>query len=104
MTDKFLNLLGLCRKANKLECGIKPVKYSVKSRCAKVVIIASDVSDIAISGVVNAALDATIKVITTGYTKVELGGAIGFASMAAAAVTDEGLAKAICKLDNESKM
>ena len=43
--DKLLNLIGLAKKAGKLEVGEEPVGAAARSKHARLILIASDAAD-----------------------------------------------------------
>ena len=73
--DNVLHLLGIARKAGRVEVGEEPVGASARARQARLILVASDAAD-------NSARRA-------------LGGTVGRASCAMLALTDVGLAAAL---------
>ena len=80
--DNVLHLLGIARKAGRVEVGEEPVGASARARQARLILVASDAADKA-------------PWFRVPYTKGELGGTVGRASCAMLALTDVGLAAAL---------
>ncbi len=90
------NLLGMARRAGAVQIGEEASAQAVLDHKAKLILVAAD------AGASGAARMSRLEsekmpVLTVSDTKAELGGALGFASCAACAVTDLGLASAIVK-------
>ena len=104
MTDRFLSLLGLCRRAGRLVLGNDPVIDSINLRKAKLVIIASDCSHNTAKGVLSIAHRCSVKAYTVSYTKEEISLSVG-KHTAVLSITDDGFAKKaetlICSLKEE---
>lgn len=93
--DRFLNEIGLCRKAQRLSIGHDAVKQSLKGKKACTVIFSSDASRRLfdeISGVAS----ADVKLVRSGYNGIILGSALGKRAVAVISVNDVGFSK---KLD-----
>ena len=101
MTDKARNLLGLMRRAAALEPGEDRSADAVRAGKARLLLFASDVSDGARRRAETLADGRSTVVLTLPGDREELGGAIGLASCAMAAVTDMGFANALMKLLTE---
>ncbi len=92
MDNKALNLLGMARRAGKLELGTERCHSAIKSGKASVALVCSDISPKSkkeidfLCGKYNSA------VIHTDFTIAELSGAIG-AKAGLIAVCDQGFAK-----------
>ena len=92
---RALNYLGIARKSGNLELGEEKAKALVKAGKARLLLVADDASD----GVKKRA-EAYVygfhaPLLILPCTKAELGGAVGRAQCAVAAVRDLGLAKSL---------
>ena len=94
MTANALGLLGLARKAGKLELGEEPVAAACRGRKARLVLLAADGAQNTAGKAERLAQAANARCVHTPFTKEELGGALGRQVCAVAALTDEGFAKA----------
>lgn len=100
--SKALGILGLARKAGKVEIGEEQSSISAHSRKARALLTASDAAENTVRRVKISAESAGIPHIMLPCTKDELGDALGVKACAAVAVTDAGLAKNIAeKLETE---
>ena len=95
MTANALGLLGLARKAGKLELGEEPVGAACRGHKARLVLLASDAAENTADRARRAAGSANVRCVPTPFSKTELGAALGRGSCAALALTDEGFAKAL---------
>ena len=75
--DPILHMLGLARKAGRLEIGEEPVGAACRARQAKLVLLACDAAS------------------NVPFTKAELGFALGRGSCAMLALTDVGFASSL---------
>ena len=114
--DSVLRLLGVARKAGRVEVGEEPVGAACRARDCRLILVARDAADSAARAhqakVVLTAADGAdnsirraahfaeagkIQVLPTPYTKGELGGAVGRSACTMLALTDIGLAAAIAE-------
>ena len=95
--DKALNYMGLARKAGRIELGEEPVGAAARSQHARLVIVASDASEHTWRRAQSFVANSQQLCIRVGYTKDELGQAIGRSALAIAAFTDPALALAFVK-------
>ena len=93
--DKTLNYLSLARKAQRAELGEEPVGAAARALHAHLILVASDASDHTWRRAKSFAAGTDQQCVRLGYTKEELGMAIGRQSLAMAAVTDPALALAL---------
>lgn len=97
MSDKFLGMLGLARRAGKAECGEGRVLSVIRCGRARALIIASDASPAAKKKFLNSCRHYGVP-----YTEYlqggKLGSAVGIEYAAAVAVTDENFAGELIKL------
>lgn len=97
MTANTLGLLGLARKAGKLELGEDPVAAACRSRQARLVLLASDAAENTTGKAGRLARAANARCLGLPFPKEVLGAALGRSSCAVLALTDEGFAKAFLK-------
>lgn len=94
MTANALGLLGLARKAGKLELGEEPAGTACRGRKARLVLLACDAAENTADKAHRLAQTSNARCVRLPVTKEELGAALGRSSCAVAALTDEGFAKA----------
>ena len=95
--DKVLSLLGLAKKAGRLEAGEEPVGAAARARDARVILLASDAADNTMRRAKHFAEAGACLCTVIPATKDELGRAVGRSSCAMLAVTDIGFAEAAAK-------
>ena len=100
--DKLLSLLGIAQKAGKVVSGGFLCEKAIKSREAKLVIIAEDAQKNTVSTISNKCTFYHIPYSFYGV-KETLGHAIGKQERSCVAVTDQGLADSITKLLGSGK-
>lgn len=100
--DRVLSLLGIARKAGKIESGGFLCEKAVKSRRARFVILAEDAQKNTVSTITNKCTYYNIPYSFYG-SKEALGHAIGKGERSCVAVTDQGLADGIAKLLSSGK-
>jgi|GEM_PF-826495 len=93
--DNVLHLLGIARKAGRVEVGEEPVGASARARQARLILVASDAADNSARRAAHFAQAGKAPWFRVPYTKGELGGTVGRASCAMLALTDAGLAAAL---------
>mgnify|MGYP001102984457 CR=1 FL=1 len=93
--DNVLHLLGIARKAGRLEVGEEPVGASARSRQAKLILIAADAAENSARRASHFAQGGRVVCLTCPYSKAELGAAVGRSACAMLALTDVGLASAL---------
>ena len=93
--DKALNYLALARKAGLAELGEEPVGAAARAGKAHLIVVASDASDHSWRRAKSFAAGTNQQCLRLGYTKDELGQAIGRDALAMAAVTDAAMALAL---------
>jgi len=94
VTANALGLLGLARKAGKLELGEDPVGAACRGRKARLVLLAADAAENTADKARRLAQTSNARCVRTPLTKEELGSALGRKVCAVAALTDEGFARA----------
>ena len=95
--DKLLNLIGLAKKAGKLEVGEEPVGAAARSKHARLILIASDAADNTRRRALHFGEAGECICLEIPPTKEDLGRALGRTSCALLALTDIGFAEAIAK-------
>ena len=95
--DKALSYVALARKAGRIELGEEPVSKAAQSGKAYLILVARDAADHTWRRAVSFVSGTGQQCIRTGYTKDELGQAIGRESLALAAFTDPAMALAFAK-------
>ena len=95
--DNILHMVGLAKKAGKLEVGEEPVGAACRARDCRLVLVARDAADNTFRRVRHFADAGQCLWISIPYTKDEMGSAVGRTSCAMLAVTDIGFAEAIAK-------
>ena len=95
--DSVLRLLGVARKAGRVEVGEEPVGAAARAHQAKVILTAADGADNSIRRAAHFAEAGKVPVLPTPYTKGELGGTVGRSACTMLALTDIGLAAAIAE-------
>ncbi len=97
MADKVLSLLGLCRRAGKLEGGFDMCALAARHGEAKLLLAAVDISEKTYKNLRFEAERAGIPCARAEALMAELGKACGLRA-GVLAVTDEGFAKALLEL------
>ena len=103
MMNRILSLLGLCMKAGFLSSGEVGVESAIKSGKAKILIISEDASNNTKKKFSNSSNYYGIKLITFS-TKQELGRTIGKVERSILAVCNDGFAKKILEILENSDM
>ena len=96
MTDNgTLNLLGLARRGGNLVMGEEPVSDVCQQHKARVVFLAADAGETISRRASHMAESGNAPLVTLPWKKEEVGFALGRATCALLAVTDQGLASAV---------
>lgn len=94
MRDAALSLLGLARKAGRLEAGDEPVSVAARSHRARLILMACDAGENILRK--GAALSTgNCPALTVPFSKAQMGNAVGRSDCALLAFTDVGLASAL---------
>ena len=93
--DPILHLLGLARKAGRLELGEEPVGAACRSRHARLVLLASDAAANTNRRAAHFGEAGDVLWLELPFTKEELGFLFGRGSCAMLAVTDAGFSASI---------
>ena len=92
MQNKFLSSLGLAKRAGRAVVGTDAVRDTMKSKKAKMVIVASDVSDNTRKEILDTSVYYGAEAVIVPYTMSELSHALGKMSLVACvAITDISL-------------
>ena len=97
MQDRVLSLLGLASRAGKIAAGGFSAEEAVKSRKARLVLIAEDTQSNTVKKFTDKCTFYNVPLRFYG-TKESLGHAVGRESRACIAVTDRGFADSILKI------
>lgn len=95
--DNILNLIGLAKKAGRLEIGEESVGAAARSRQAKLLLVAADAAGNTVRRAGHFAEAGNVAWLQLPYDKAQLGMAVGRASCAMLALTDAGFAAALTK-------
>lgn len=95
--DPILHLIGLAKKAGKLEVGEEPVGAACRARQAKLVLLAGDAAPNTFRRAAHFGEAGRVLWLEVPFTKSELGGCVGRTSCAMLAVMDVGFAAAITR-------
>lgn len=95
--DKFLSLLGMARKANKVSLGYDKALEAVHNGKAFAVFVASDISEKTKRGLVFAAEEIGIEIISVEYSIFDFTNALG-TKTGIVSVNDNGFAKKLVSL------
>ena len=102
--NKLLNLIGLAKKAGKLELGEEPAGAAARAKHARLLLLASDAADNTRRRALHFGEAGECICLEIPAAKAELGRALGRTSCAVLSVTDTGLACAIAgKLAEEDE-
>lgn len=93
--DPILHLLGLARKAGRLEIGEEPVGAACRARQARLVLLASDAAPNTCRRAAHFGEAGNVLWLEVPFTKAELGFALGRGSCAMLALTDAGFAASL---------
>lgn len=93
--DPVLHLLGLARKAGRLEIGEEPVGAVCRARQAKLVLLASDAASNTFRRAAHFGQAGNVLWLEVPFSKMDLGLALGRGPCAMLALTDVGFASSI---------
>ena len=93
--DPILHLLGLARKAGRLEIGEEPVGAVCRARQARLVLLASDAAPNTCRRAAHFGEAGNVLWLEVPFPKAELGFALGRGSCAMLALTDAGFAASL---------
>ncbi len=95
--DKAIGLLGLARKAGKLQTGEETVGSLLLQKRARLTVLASDAGSAVARKVHSLAQDSRQRILEIPYDKLTLGAALGKQSVSVAAFADVSMALAFVK-------
>lgn len=95
--DPILSMIGICRKAGRIEAGEEPVDAAVRARDARLLLLAADAADNTARRCAHFAEVGQCLWLRIPESKYELGRALGRGSCAVLAITDTGLALAVAQ-------
>ena len=95
--DSALHLLGIARKAGRVEAGEEPAGAACRARQAKVLLVAADAADNSVRRAARFAEAGQVPCLRTPWDKGVLGGAVGRTACAMLALTDAGLSAALAE-------
>ena len=101
MSDAFLNLLGLARRASRLSPGHDAALAAVLRRRARLILLASDASERLVREFVRAG-EERIPILRLPYTMDQIDHAAGVRA-AVLTVDDEGFARKLQELNNREE-
>ena len=93
--DPILHLLGLAKKAGRLEVGEEPVGALCRARQAKLVLLAADAAPNTCRRAAHFGQAGNVLWLALPFSKAELGLALGRSSCAMVALADSGFAASI---------
>ena len=92
---RLASMIGLCRRATRLGCGVDMIKDALKTGRVRLVLLASDPSERTRKQLSDKCATACVELLSVPLTKEEMGAACGMAELSACAVMDPEFAKAI---------
>ena len=95
--DKAIGLLGLARKAGKLQTGEETVGALLTEKHARLTLLADDAGDAVCRKVRSLAAGSRQRILAVPYDKLTLGAALGRPVVSVAAFTDVSMALAFVK-------
>ncbi len=101
--EKALKLLGLARKARKLEIGEEPCAIACRSAKARLLLVAQDAGEHTVRRAASYCRTGKPVSIRAPYTKEELGNGLGCNACALCAMTDAPFAKAFLEALGDSQ-
>ena len=98
--DPILHLLGLAKKAGRLEIGEEPVGAAARAHQARVLLLAADAAPNTVRRAAHFGEAGGALWLQMPFTKAELGEQLGRSSCAMLAVTDFGFAAALAERED----
>lgn len=95
--DPILHLVGLAKKAGRLEVGEEPVGAVCRARQAKLILVAGDAASNTFRRAAHFGEAGSVLWLSLPHTKEEIGFSLGRSSVAMLALTDVGFAASIVK-------
>lgn len=97
-TARLASMLGLCRRAGRLGCGVDAVTDALKTGRAPLVLLASDASERTRKQITDKCAAARARLIPVSMTKAELGTACGLDELSVCSVSDPNFLSAIAAI------
>ena len=95
--DSALRLLGIARKAGRVEVGEEPAGAACRARQARLLLVAADAADNSVRRAAHFAEAGKVPWLKVPWDKGTMGGAVGRSACAMLALTDAGLAAALAE-------
>ena len=95
--DSALRLLGIARKAGRVEVGEEPAGAACRARQARLLLVAADAADNSVRRAAHFAEAGKVPWLRAPWDKGTMGGAVGRSACAMLALTDAGLAAALAE-------
>lgn len=95
MSNAILSLIGLCKKAGRLEVGEEPVGAAARAHHARLLLVAADAAGNTRRRCAHFAEAGAVPWAELPFSKAELGSTVGRSSCALAAITDIGFASSL---------
>ena len=95
--NSALHLVGIAKKAGRLEVGEEPVGAAARARQARLILVAADAADNSVRRAAHFAQQGNVPWLQVPFTKGELGMTLGRSSCAMLALTDIGLAASLAE-------
>ncbi len=92
--DPILRLLGVARKAGRVEAGEEPVGAACRARRARLILLAEDAAPNTRRRAAHFARTGSVPFLEAPFSKAEIGALLGRSSCAMLALTDPGFAAA----------
>ena len=97
MQNSYLGLLGLAKRAGKVESGDEAARSALTSKAARLVLIAGDASERTAETFRFIAESVNVPAVAVAETRADIGNALGKRPCAVVAVCDIGFAAALAK-------
>ena len=95
--EHILSMIGLAKKAGRVEIGEEPVGSAARAKHARLILLAQDAGGSSVRRAYSFAESGSCLCLTIPAKKDQLGGCVGRTSVAMLAITDIGFAEAIGK-------
>lgn len=95
--ENILSLIGLAKKAGRVEVGEEPVGAAARAKKARIILLAGDAAPASVRRAASFGEVGNCPLVPLAADKDQLGSCLGRTSVAMAAVTDIGFADAIVK-------
>lgn len=95
--EHILSMIGLAKKAGRIEVGEEPVGAAARAKKARLILLAADAAPASARRAASFAETGGTILLTVPAEKDALGSCLGRTSVAMAAITDIGFAEAIVK-------